>query len=73
MLQAKLLTFSSAVLLSVEEARTEERMTENAEMEVGSSNNFPLCFIITTTISSVPLIEGSEGQWDSEQTYQSLM
>ena len=32
------------MLLSAEEAGTEERVTQDAEVEVGSSNNFPLYF-----------------------------
>ena len=51
MLQARLLTSSTAALLSVEESGTEERMTQDAETEVGSSNNLPPIFITTTTAS----------------------
>lgn len=70
MLQARLLTSARAVLLSAEEAETERRMTQDAEMKARSSNNVSPIFIITTTTS---LTQAWEGQKDSEYTYQSLM
>ena len=59
MLQARLLTSSRAVLLSVEEAESEKRMTQDAEIKARSSNNVSPMFIVTTTTS---LTEGWEGQ-----------
>ena len=45
MLQARLLTSARAVLLSAEEAETERRMTQDAEMKARSSNNVSPIFI----------------------------
>ena len=57
MLQARLLTSSRAVLLSVEEAESEKRMTQDAEIKARSSNNVSPMFIVTTSLT-----EGWEGQ-----------
>lgn len=58
---------ASTVLLCVDGgAGAGERMTDGAEMEVGSSNNFPLRFIIAATTSLVALTEGQESHLDSK-------
>lgn len=56
----------SSTALRGRRSRAGERMTDGAEMEVGSSNNFPLRFIITATTSLVALTEGQESHLDSK-------